>query len=299
VGSSAQLIRQDSDPSANDGQIQALKEEIRTLRQKVHSLRRRDETVRFFMNRLDEELRLAARLQRDFLPKELPRLGPVTFHALFRPAGYVSGDLYDVFRLDETHMGFYLVDAMGHGVPAALLTMFLRTSLVTKEINADGYRILSPGDALGRLNTAVAGQTFSQTTFATAVYGIIDCQSGDVSMSRAGHPMPVLLSGEEGLTQRLNCGGGALLGVFPGEVFATESICMKPGDRLFIHSDGIDVVFPDDAGLDDRAWRNELTRMRGSNTAAILNQFSAYLDAQTGSLQPKDDLTVIAVEVEK
>ena len=38
------------------------------------------------MTRLDEELRLAAKLQQDFLPKLLPQVGSVHFHTLFRPA---------------------------------------------------------------------------------------------------------------------------------------------------------------------------------------------------------------------
>ena len=78
------------------------------------------------MTRLDEELRLAAKLQQDFLPKQLPQVGPIHFHSLFRPAGYVSGDLYDVMRLDEKRVGFFPVDAVGHGMPAALLTMFIK-----------------------------------------------------------------------------------------------------------------------------------------------------------------------------
>ena len=48
------------------------------------------------------------------------------FHTLFRPASHVSGDLYDVMRLDEDHIGFYMADAVGHGMPAALLTMFIK-----------------------------------------------------------------------------------------------------------------------------------------------------------------------------
>ena len=56
------------------------------------------------------------------------------FHTLFRPAGYVSGDLYDVARLDERRIGFYVADAVGHGMPAALLTMFIKHALVTKEV---------------------------------------------------------------------------------------------------------------------------------------------------------------------
>src|SRR5947207_11229487 len=96
------------------------------------------------MHRLDEELRLAARVQQDFLPKSLPSVGDVRFQYLFRPAGHVSGDLYDVMRLDETHVGFYMADAVGHGMPAALLTMFLKQALTTKEIFPGGYRLLPP-----------------------------------------------------------------------------------------------------------------------------------------------------------
>ena len=50
---------------------------------------------------VDQELRLASRLQRDFLPKQLPTVGDVRFHALYRPATWVCGDVYDVQRLDE------------------------------------------------------------------------------------------------------------------------------------------------------------------------------------------------------
>src|SRR5688572_9036270 len=101
-------------------QLGELQDEIQNLHGEINQLRRRDETLRFYMHRLDEELRLAARIQQDFLPKMLPQVGPVHFHTLFRPAGYVSGDLYDVTRLDERHVGFYIADAVGHGVPAAL-----------------------------------------------------------------------------------------------------------------------------------------------------------------------------------
>src|SRR5687767_9061625 len=122
--------------------------EIDGLRAEVSVLRRRDETLKFYMHRLDEELRLAARLQQDFLPKNLPQVGNVRFHTLYRPAGYVSGDLYDVMRLDERNVGFYMADAVGHGMPAALLTMFLKNALVTKDISPAGYRLLSPAQTM-------------------------------------------------------------------------------------------------------------------------------------------------------
>src|SRR2546421_412349 len=143
---------------AIDAQLEEVQKEMDALRAELHILRRRDETLTFYMPRLDEELRLAARLQQDFLPKLLPQLGAVYFHTLFRPAGYVSGDLYDLMRLDEHHVGFFVVDAVGHGMPAALLTMFIKRALVTKEIIPGGYRLLEPVETMSRINDALIEQ---------------------------------------------------------------------------------------------------------------------------------------------
>src|SRR5437764_15779 len=91
-------------------QVDALRNEISALTTELTLLRRKGETLNFHMSRLDEELRLAARLQQDFLPKSMPQVGRVHFNTLFRPAGYVSGDFYDVMRLDERTVGFYIAD---------------------------------------------------------------------------------------------------------------------------------------------------------------------------------------------
>jgi sigma-B regulation protein RsbU (phosphoserine phosphatase) len=258
-------------------------------------LRRRDETLRFFMHRLDEELRLAARIQQDFLPKTLPQIGRVHFHTLFRPAGYVSGDLYDVMRLDETHIGFFICDAVGHGMPAALLTMFIKRALVTKEVFEGGYRLLDPGEALNRLNQALVDQNLSQATYATALYGIVNTQTHQVRFAKGGHPSPALLC-HDGRLQFPDV-TGALLGIFPDEQFAVSQLQLSPGDRLFVYSDGIEVAFcGDDLGNCER-WQNELHRRQHLSTEDLLVDLSNELDAQSGSLQPKDDLTIIAVEI--
>src|SRR5688500_2414418 len=226
-------------------QVQA---EIDQLKQEVNILRRRDETLKFYMHRLDEELRLAARLQQDFLPKSLPQIGRVHFHTLFRPAGYVSGDLYDVMRLDEFHVGFYMADAVGHGMPAALLTMFLKNALVTKEITPSGYRLLPPGQSMARLNAALVDQNLSQATFATALYGSIDTRTLRLTFARGGHPSPILITGDGRLTS-LDA-DGSLLGIFPGEEFAESGVDLHSGDRVFVFSDGIEVAFSGDETTD-------------------------------------------------
>ncbi len=201
-------------------QIELLQKQLTDLHNEVNFLRRRDETLNFSIARFDEELRLAARLQQDFLPKSLPQVGRIHFHTLFRPAGYVSGDLYDVMRLDEHNVGFYMADAVGHGMPAALLTMFIKNALVTKQITPEGYRLLLPSETMSRLNESMIEQNLSAATFATAIYGTIDAETLTVSFARGGHPHPMLMRAD-GSVHAIEADGG-LLGVFPRRTLRAE-----------------------------------------------------------------------------
>lgn len=277
-------------------QLQSVLREMNDLRGELNMLRRRDETINFYMHRLDEELRLAARLQQDFLPKELPQAARLQIHTLFRPAGYVSGDLYDVTRLDERRIGFYMADAVGHGVPAALLTMFIKQSLQTHEpAIGGGLRALPPSRALARLNESLLRQALSQATFATAVYGMIDVETLELTLAKAGHPSPVILHAD-GTVETVEADGG-LLGVFPEETYADTTVRLRPGDRLFLYTDGIEVAFGE-GHADPHRWREELRGRRHLSSVQLLSEFSDQLDLENGSLAPKDDLTMILIEVQ-
>jgi len=209
---------------AAESHLEVLQRELDRMREEIELLRRRDVALQFYMHRLDEELKLAARVQQDFLPKSMPKIGPLRFHTLFRPAAHVSGDLYDVMRLDESHVGFYMADAVGHGVPAALLTMFIKHALQTKEIDprGKGYRLLEPSEALRRLNERLIDQNLSHSTFATALYGTIDVETLDVTIARAGHPHPIVLRAD-GWSEAL-IAEGSLLGIFPEEAYASSPV---------------------------------------------------------------------------
>ena len=246
------------------------------------------------MRRLDEELRLAARLQQDFLPRSLPEVGNVRFHTLFRPAGYVSGDLYDIMRLDERRVGFYIADAVGHGMPAALLTMFIKHALRTKEILAGGYRLLRPSEAMGRLNEAMLEQNLSHATFATALYGMIDCDSLEMTLARAGHPLPLILRGD-GRLEPVESEGG-LLGIFPGEQYADTTVQLQRGDRVILYSDGVEVAFNDHTTNAGR-WQHELLSRRTLPAHQIVGEFAARFDAENEGRELKDDLTLVVMDV--
>ncbi len=260
------------------------------LENEVDVLRRRDRALSHHMARLDEEQRLAARLQQDFLPKTLPIVGKLTFQTLFKPASYVSGDLYDVSRLDEHHVGLYIADAVGHGMPAALLTMFMKNALVTKEIGKGWYRLLEPIETISRLNDSLREQNLAASTFATAVYARIDSRTLQATIASGGHPAPVILS-REGTIREIP-GEGPLLGIFDDEIFTQQTVQLEPGDRLFLHSDGLELTFQTqgDAHIDAERWKNELVSRAQLPTADILRDIAA---ANPGT----DDLTVLVVEV--
>jgi sigma-B regulation protein RsbU (phosphoserine phosphatase) len=276
-------------------QLLAVDRELDGLRGEVELLRKRDKTLNFYMRRIDEELRLAARLQQDFLPKALPEIGPVRFHALWRPAGYVSGDLYDVIRLDERHVGFYIADAVGHGMPAALLTMFIKNALVTKEIGNGTYRLLEPGEALAKLNDSLVAEQLSTGTFCTACYGVLNTETLELRIASAGHPAPMLLRGDEpaGVVRT----EGALLGIFEDERFRTTTHQLRAGDRLVLYTDGIEVAFPDAPDAEDERWKDELTSRRHLGGQELIDDLARHLDVECGSLDPRDDLTLLVVEV--
>jgi sigma-B regulation protein RsbU (phosphoserine phosphatase) len=280
--------------SATDIVLDGAQKELDALRAEINVLRRRDETLNFYMARLDEELRLAARLQQDFLPKILPQVGRAHFHVLFRPAGYVSGDLYDVLRLDEKHVAFFLVDAVGHGMPAALLTMFIKRALCCKEVGPAGYRLLPPGETLGRVNDALVEQNLSAATFATALYGVLNIETLELTLATAGHPAPLLLRGE---TMHEVVAEGALLGVFDHELYVPLTVQLQAGDRLLIYSDGVEVAFGEDIAAQKGQWRNELFDRRFRSAEDLVLSFAEQLDRETGSLQPRDDLTLLVLEI--
>jgi sigma-B regulation protein RsbU (phosphoserine phosphatase) len=247
------------------------------------------------LEQLDEEMRLAARIQRDFLPRRLPELDEVGFGVLFRPAGWLSGDIYDVTRLDETHVGFYVADAVGHGMPAALLTMFIKKALQTKRIVGSTYQIVPPEVSLGELNADICRQNLSSCHFCTAVYCVLNTASLTLDFCRAGHPEPILFHAD-GSCERL-AAPGSLLGIFEEEKFESRRIQLRPGDRLVLYTDGAqDTILSDQGQPDLDATLASLSRLPRDE---MLLKLTAAIDAACAKTPQADDITVMVMDVGK
>lgn len=184
-----------------------------------------------------QQLRHVGQLQREFLPDAMPTIDGVDFAALYRPADLVSGDIYDVRRLDDEHVAIWIADAEGHGLLSAMLTVFIKRALLGRERVASGYRTLPPSEVLERLNDELLENDLPDCDYVAAVYALLNLRTRKLSIARAGSPYPILRTAA-GRTTLLRP-GGSLLGVVPGATYETATVTLNKGDSVLLCSDGL------------------------------------------------------------
>ena len=178
---------------------------------------------------------VAETLQQSLLPPRLPAIPGTDLASRYLPAARgldVGGDFYDVF---ETRGGWVLAlgDVCGKGAGAAALTAMVRYSLRAAAI--EGGR---PAAILDRLNDAILRQS-EEERFCTLVYArLVPTPHGvRVTVSAAGHPLPLVVRGDGTVTPL--GGPGDLLGLFPHIQLVEETTELTPGDALVLYTDGI------------------------------------------------------------
>jgi serine phosphatase RsbU (regulator of sigma subunit) len=248
-----------------------------------------------FVDNLAEQLRMAGHVQRDFLPSHLPKCENLKWATTFLPAEWVSGDIYNIVRIDEQHVGFYLADVVGHGIPAALLTIFLKQAMVLRETIDNNYRILSPTEVMGNLNLRMAEQNLSGYQFATCCYCLLNIKTLQLTYSRAGHPYPILIRPNEEIRQ-LEI-RGSLLGIFEQAQYMQQTVQLQTGDKLLLYSDGAESFignFDDQKGFQFSEQFRRISAMSVDQMMESLNEFARNPQINPAEL---DDITAVVLEI--
>ena len=240
--------------------------------------------------RLESELKVARRIQADMLPKPTAG-GPEDGYELgarLIPARAVGGDLFDHFR--EGERVFFLVgDVSGKGVPAALF--MARTKTIFEALAA---READPGVILAAANHNLCAEN-DAGMFVTAVCGILDLTSGEVTFALAGHDPPILVPAE-GSPAPLQVEGGRVLGLIEGSDYPVNRLRLGHRDALVMFTDGVSEAANRDGGFFeiDRIV-DTVGQNRHREAAAITESLMAAVRQFAGEAPQSDDITLMTL----
>lgn len=237
-----------------------------------------------------ERAHVAHTLRRSLMPAELPAIPGLELESYFRPMGSgneVAGDFYDVFG-DGEACWLLVGDVCGKGAEAAVLTAFLRHTLV-----AYAREMSSPASVLARVNEAMLEHDFDGR-FATAILArLVFGESGiAVTLASAGHP-GALIARAGGGSEESSC-LGTLLGVFPDARIAEAELTLHPGDTLALYTDGLTEAQAPAHVLAGREMTAALDRSRPQSAGAAIGALLGLVDLGSG---PRDDIAILAARV--
>ncbi|MFF0105851.1 SpoIIE family protein phosphatase [Streptomyces hirsutus] len=200
----------------------------------------------------DAEHELVGMLQRQLLPRRLPRLPGAVAVARYLPstAGLeLGGDWYDVIPLPDNHVALVIGDVQGHSAGAATLMGQMRTAL--RAYAVEGH---TPDVVVSHANRLLVDM--ESDLFATCCYVEIDLEQGSGWCVRAGH-LPPVLRHPDGSTEIAESEGGPPLGVMAQADFPMSPLRLRPGTVVALTTDGlVESVEADiDEGMDRLARR--------------------------------------------
>ena len=243
--------------------------------------------------KMTKELELAGEIQRELLPKELPKTKNLDIAASVDPADEVGGDCYDFIPLNENNLLFYLGDVTGHGVPAGLVS-----AITNALVPAFLEHYTDPKELVIQLNRILKMKTRANI-FMTMVMNLWNSETNQLYFTQAGHDPIVYYRASDNLVAELPVGGMAL-GMVPdiSHTVKTEVITLNQNDVAVFYTDGI-----------PEAWKNDketygMERFKASIKAhSLLNTAQEIHDAILkdvrdfmGVFPQADDITLIVVK---
>ncbi len=240
-----------------------------------------------------QRTRVAAQLQADLLPTELPRVAGLGFAARYRVGdrtAEVGGDFYDVFALGDDEYAMVIGDVTGRGVAAAGLTGLARATF--RALSPD----LSPAQALKRLNDLLI-QRGEGSNFLTAAYVRLKLSAEGVHVTTAlgGHPHPLLARASSGEVERLGR-PGLILGVKHDPELHEETTLLGPGDVLLLFTDGVTEAKSGTDLFGEHRLAQALLRLRDRSPETVVDGIE---DVVLGfRVRGEDDLALLTLRVD-
>jgi hypothetical protein len=182
--------------------------------------------------RLRDDLALAGRIQKSFLPREVIAVEGIDLFAEYRAAYTVGGDFYDVLWVGTDRLGVFTGDVSGKGIAAALLMARL-----SSELRIAALAQVEPVEVLATMNDAMLARGQTELFF-TAIYFTLDVKTGEIVLANAGHPPPYWRRAD-GSVEPVSGGRGCAVGILEDAGFNATRLELGHGDSLVLYTDGV------------------------------------------------------------
>ncbi|MBR0400390.1 MAG: PP2C family protein-serine/threonine phosphatase [Mogibacterium sp.] len=243
--------------------------------------------------RINTELDLATRIQRDALPSifpPFPERKEFEIYASMDPAKQVGGDFYDFIMIDDDHLAFLIADVAGKGIPAALFMMVSKVILDNLIIAG-----MTPAEALERANDRICANDRSEM-FVTVWLAVLDLKTGQVVCANAGHEMPVKIDAD-GKAELIRSKHGFVIGGMEGMKYKNCEIQLEPGDKIFVYTDGL----PEATSSSNEMFGTDrmleiLTESRDDDPKLVLDNINNAVNRFVGDAEQFDDLTMLCLK---
>jgi phosphoserine phosphatase RsbU/P len=239
--------------------------------------------------RMDREFQLAREIQQTFLPSHMPRISGWDVDARWQTARTVGGDFYDIFRISNKKVALVIADVSDKGMPAALYMTVTRTL-----IRSDARNTLSPAALLERVNNMLVVDA-QNGMYVTAVYAILDLETGLLTYANAGHNQPLIIHKNDGNVERLQKGGMAMA-VLEDNQYKEHRLVIEPGDAVLFYTDGVTEQFsPSGEMFGEERLLEELSSLAGQDIRDIHDHLHVTLANFREGDPPSDDVTLLSV----
>ncbi len=205
---------------------------------RTEQLQNEKEQLRLRNEKIEEELSIARHIQKQIIPGHSP---VENIHAFYKPMDKVGGDFYDFLKYrGSDKIGIFLSDVSGHGVPAAFITLMVKTGLLQAGVDRD-----DPSHMLSNLNELLVDLLkLTGGHFVTAFYGIFDPLTRELVYSNSGHNPPFIFSA--GGVKTIDGKKSIPLAIMNNEKLrlmnkskTNNSIILEKGDKVLFYTDGL------------------------------------------------------------
>jgi len=243
--------------------------------------------------RMDSDLQVAQEIQRILLPSGSPSVRNYEIDGINMPARQMSGDYYGYIRVDADRWGVAIADVSGKGVPASLIMAMCRSVL-----RGQATGKTSAADVLNQVNRQIYPD-IKEDMFISMAYLLLDENSGNITLCRAGHDAPLLYEAKTGSVRKLNPPGMAI-GIDSGTVFERVTkdfqLQMESGDCLVLYTDGVTEAL--DAAGDEYGIQRMTDCIQASaseGAVAVRKRLTDDLMGFIGNNSQNDDITLIVI----